>query len=81
MCCQIFRQIVSKFRRNTDIFQGVLVQGDGKYASRLSDALRSEPKANAERFRELMQSSGAKNLCRAVALSRQAVFVRGSHEA
>ena len=60
MCCQIFRQIVSEFRRNTDIFQGVLVQEDGKYASRLSDALRSEPKANAERFRELMQSSGAK---------------------
>ena len=75
MCCQIFRQIVSEFRMNTDVFQGVLVQEDGKYASRLSDALRSEPKANAERFRELMQSSGAK------ALSRQAVFVRGSHEA
>ena len=36
------------------------MQDDGKYASRLSDALRSEPKANAERFRELMQSSVAK---------------------
>ena len=36
------------------------MQDDGTYASRLSDALRSEPKANAERFRELMQSSGAK---------------------
>ena len=29
-------------------------------ADALSDFLRSEPKANAERFRELMQSSGAK---------------------
>lgn len=57
---RFFRQIVSKSRRNTDVFQEILIQDDGKYASRLSDALRSEPKANAERFRELMQSSGAK---------------------
>ena len=27
--CQIFRQMVSKFRRNTDVFQGILVQDDG----------------------------------------------------
>ena len=60
MRCQIFRQIVQKFRRHTDVCRGIFVQDDGKYASRLSDALRSEPKANAERFRELMQSSGAK---------------------
>ena len=60
MHCQIFRQIAQKFRMHTDVCQGIFVQNDGKYASRLSDALRSEPKANAERFRELMQSSGAK---------------------
>ena len=36
------------------------MQDDGKYASRLSDALRSEPKANADWLAELMQSSGAK---------------------
>ena len=29
-----FRQIASKFCRNTDVFQGILVQDDGKYASR-----------------------------------------------
>ena len=31
---QIFRQIVSKRRRNTSVFQGVLGQSDKKYASR-----------------------------------------------
>ena len=33
MRSQIFRQIVSKRRRNTFVFQGVLVQDDGKYVS------------------------------------------------
>jgi hypothetical protein len=28
-----FRQIASKFRRNTDVFQGILVQDDGKRSS------------------------------------------------
>ena len=28
MRCRFFRQIVSKYRRNTDVFQGILVQDD-----------------------------------------------------
>ena len=32
---QIFRQIVLKRRRNTNVFQGALVRYDGKSASRL----------------------------------------------
>lgn len=35
MCRQIFRQIVLKRRRNTRVFQGVLVRYGGKSASRL----------------------------------------------
>ena len=35
--CQIFRQIVSKSRRNTDVFQGNLEQDDGKDASKTGD--------------------------------------------
>lgn len=35
MCCQIFRQIVLKQRRNTSVFQGALVRYGGKSASRL----------------------------------------------
>ena len=31
---QIFRQIVLKFRRHTGVCQEILVQNDGKYASR-----------------------------------------------
>ena len=31
---QIFRQIVQKFRRHTDVCRGIFVQDDGKYASR-----------------------------------------------
>ena len=34
MRCQIFRQIVQKFRRHTDVCRGIFVQDDGKYASR-----------------------------------------------
>ena len=34
MRSQIFRQIVPKFCRNTRVFQKILVQYDGKYASR-----------------------------------------------
>ena len=41
MRSRFFRQIVSKFRRNTDVFQEILVQDDGKRSSRLSDATRS----------------------------------------
>ena len=44
MRCQIFRQIVQKFRRHTDVCRGISVQDDGKYASRLSDAPRSGAK-------------------------------------
>ena len=34
MRSQIFRQIVHKFRRHTDVCQGICVQDAGKYASR-----------------------------------------------
>ena len=34
MRCQIFRQIVQKFRRHTDVCRGIFVHDDGKYASR-----------------------------------------------
>ena len=34
MRSQIFRQIVQKFRRHTDVCRGIFVQDDGKYASR-----------------------------------------------
>ena len=34
MRSQIFRQIVHKFRRHTDVCQGIYVQDAGKYASR-----------------------------------------------
>ena len=34
MRCQIFRQIVQKFRRHTDVCRGIFVQDGGKYASR-----------------------------------------------
>ena len=33
---EIFRQIVYKFRRHTDVCQGISVQDDGKYPSRFS---------------------------------------------
>ena len=33
---QIFRQIVQKFRRHTDVCQEISVQDDGKYVSRFS---------------------------------------------
>ena len=34
MRCQIFRQIVQKSRRHTDVCRGIFVQNGGKYASR-----------------------------------------------
>ena len=34
MRSQIFRQIVHKFRRHTNVCQGICVQDAGKYASR-----------------------------------------------
>ena len=34
MRCQIFRQIIQKFQRHTDVCRGIFVQDDGKYASR-----------------------------------------------
>ena len=41
MRSRFFRQIVLKFRRNTDVFQEILVQDDGKRSSRCGAKLYS----------------------------------------
>ncbi len=65
MRCQIFRQIVQKFRRNTDVCRGIFVQDDGKYASRCGAT-----------YVEGFLCKMTENMQADVALSRKAVFVR-----